>query len=82
MQHTVKTDGQGDVTNWCRLEALPRAATKPNCLKPQQDKVQMSRELNSDLDEVHFMQGVLEVSLVVRVKDTSATNHICVCIDI
>lgn len=42
----------------------------------------MSHELNSDLDEVHFMQGVLEVSLVLRVKDTSATTQICVCIDI
>lgn len=42
----------------------------------------MSHELKSDLDEVCFMQGVLEISLFVRVKDTSVTTHIWVCIDI
>lgn len=78
----MKTDGQGDVSSWCRLESLPRAAVQPNSLELQQDRVQMSHELNSDLVEVHFMQGMLEISLLVRVKDTSATTHICVCIDI
>lgn len=46
-----ETDGQGDVSSWHRLAELLRAATQPNCLKPEQDQVQTSHGLDSDLEE-------------------------------
>lgn len=35
----------------------------------------MSHRLNSGLEEEHFMQLVLEVSLIFRVTDANGTTH-------